>query len=321
MKLTMRKFMAFMVITLLANTAITGYAKADTAYPTKPITIIVPYGAGGSSDVGTRLVAKRLEKELGQPIVIENVPGASGFIGWQKMAKSKPDGYTLSSFNLAFIPGSLNPEVKRDIKLESVTPFVNHVWEVTAWAVKADSQFKDAKQLLSYIKDNPNKVSLGTSGSYTQHHIAVIALEKMGYKLKTVNCSGSAESVTMAMGGHIDLVSAGTGELKSAVNDGKLRILAVLNNKRSKFFPDTPTFLESTGVELNAFAARGFAGPANMDLTAVSRLEAAFKKVLEDPEHIEEMDKMGLEVHYLEAKPYIEFLKKYEADIKKTLGW
>ncbi len=321
MKVKMRTFMAFMVMALLASSAITGFAKEDKAYPTKPITIIVPYGAGGSSDVGTRLVAKRLEKELGQPIVIENVPGASGFIGWQKMAKSKPDGYTLASFNLAFIPGSLNPEVKRDIKLKSVTPFVNHVWEVTAWAVKADSQFKDAKQLLSYIKDNPNKVSIGTSGSYTQHHIALIALEKMGYKLRTVNCSGSAESVTMAMGGHIDLVSAGTGELKSAVNDGKLRMLAVLNTKSSKFFPDVPTFSKSTGIELNAFAARGFAGPANLDSAAVSRLEAAFKKVLEDPAHIEEIDKMGLEVHYLEAKPYIEFLKKYETDIKKTLGW
>jgi tripartite-type tricarboxylate transporter receptor subunit TctC len=328
MKRETRNIAVLVMVFLLAGIILAGCSAGiepkkatENTYPNKPITLIVPYSAGGSSDLGTRLVAKRLEQELGQPVVVENVPGAAGWVGWQKLGRSKPDGYTLASFNLAYIPGYLNPVSKREMNLESVTPFVNHVWEVTAWAVKPDSPFKDVKELLAYAKNNPNKLSVATSGPYTQHHIALIALDKMGYKMKPVHSNGSAEAVTLAMGGHVDVVSAGAGELKNAANDGALRVLSVLDTKRSKFFPDVPTVAENSGVELTAFAARGFAGPVNMDPAAVKRLEAAFQKIIEDPGHKAEMDNLGLEVRYMEAKSYMGFLKKVEDDTKKTLGW
>ena len=313
---------------LLAGTILAGCSKAadlrkaaGSTYPNKPITLIVPYSAGGSSDVGARLVAKRLEKELGQPVVVENVPGAAGWIGWHKLAKANPDGYTLSLFTLNYITSYLNPEPKRDMNLDSVTHLVNHVLDITAWGVKPDSRFKDVKELMAYVKENPGKVSVATSGIYTQHHVALIALEKLGYKMKPVHTNGLSESLTMAMGGHVDVVSMGAGDIRNQAKEGTLRALAVLDAKRSKFLPDVPTFAESTGINMNAYAARGFAGPANMDPAAVKRLETALKKIMEDPSHVAEMEAMGLDVRYMDSVSYKAFLKQEETDTKKVLGW
>lgn len=294
---------------------------AISNYPNKPITIIVPFTAGGSADVGTRLIAKRLEKELGQPLVIENVLGAAGWVGWQKLSKAKPDGYTLALNTLAYTTSYLNPQNKRDMNLDSITQLANHVWDVTAWGVLPGSPFKDAKELLAYVKANPGKVTVATSGAYTQHHIAVLALEKLGYKMKPVHANGLAESLTLVLGGHVDLVSMGAGDIRNQTKEGTLRALATLDDKRSRFLPEVPTFEENTGIKLKAYAARGYIGPQNMDPAAVKRLEEAFEKIMKDPQHIAEMEAMGLEVRYMDSKTYKAFLKQDEAEQKKAMGW
>lgn len=294
---------------------------AESNYPNKPITLIVPYSAGGSSDVGARLMAKRLEKELGQPVVVENVTGAAGWIGWSKMAKAKPDGYTLSLMNMTYITSYLNPENKRDMNLDSLTLLANHVWDVTAWAVRPESPYKNVKELMEFVKANPGKISVATSGVYTQHHIALIALEKLGYKMKAVHTNGVSEALTTAMGGHVDVVSMGAGDIRNLAKEGTMKPLVVLDKNRSKFLPEVPTLAETAGLNVNAFALRGFASPGKTDPAAVKRLEAAFKKIEEDPEHIAEMEKMGLEVHYMNSKDYKDFMKDVEVNHKKTLGW
>ena len=229
MKTKLKKWVGLFAVSMLLVAVLSGCGgkapepkkQAGTSnYPNKPITLIVPYSAGGSSDVGARLVGKRLEKELGQPVVIENVTGAAGWIGWTKMAKAKPDGYTLSLMNMTFITSYLNPEKKRDMNLDSVTLLANHVWDVTAWAVKPDSPHKNIKELMEYVKANPGKVTVATSGVYTQHHIAVIALEKLGYKMRAVHTSGVSEAMTTVMGGHVDIVSMGAGDIRNAAKEG-----------------------------------------------------------------------------------------------------
>lgn len=330
MKICMKKWVGLFAASLLLAAVLSGCGgkapepkkqAAASNYPNKPITLIVPYSAGGSSDVGARLAAKRLEKVLGQPVVVENVTGAAGWIGWTKMAKSKPDGYTLSLMNMTYITSYLNPEKKRDMNLDSVTLLANHVWDVTAWAVKPDSPYKNIKELMEYVKANPGKVTVATSGVYTQHHIAVIELDKLGYKMRPVHTSGVSEAMTTVMGGHVDIVSMGAGDIRNAAKEGTLRPLVVLDKNRSKFLPDVPTMAESTGLAVNAFALRGFASPAGTDPAAVKRLEAAFKEILADKEHIAEMEKMGLEVHYMDSAEYRQFMKEVEANQKKTLGW
>lgn len=330
MRLNVRKVGCVLMASLLLGSVLTGCSKSTPTekksagvsnYPTKPITFIVPYSAGGSSDVGARLVGKRLEKELGQPVVVENVPGAAGWIGWTKMIKAKPDGYTLSLMNMTFITSYLNPENKRDMNLDNVTLLARHVQDTTAWAVRPDSPYKDIKELMAYVKENPGKVSVATSGIYTQHHIALIALEKLGYKMKAVHTSGVSEALTTAMGGHVDIVSMGAGDIRNLAKEGTMRPLVVLDDERSKYLPDFPTMKEAAGLNVTAFAARGFACPANTDPAAVKRLEEAFKKILADPEHIAEMEKMGLEVSYQDANAYKAFMKDVETNMKKTMGW
>ena len=192
---------------------------------------------------------------------------------------------------------------------------------MTAWAVKPDSPYKNIKELMEYVKANPGKVTVATSGVYTQHHIAVIALEKLGYKMRAVHTSGVSEAMTTVMGGHVDIVSMGAGDIRNAAKEGTLRPLTVLDKKRSKFLPDVPTLSEITKLDVNAFALRGFASPAGTDPAAVKRLEEAFKKILADKEHIAEMEKMGLEVHYMDSAEYKKFMKEVEINQKKTLGW
>ena len=323
----MKKTTVLVSVFLLLGILLAGCSKpadieqTETKYPIKPITIIVPYSAGGSSDVGTRMVAKHMERELGQPVVIENLPGAGGWIGWDKLIKAEPDGYTLASLNLVFLTGYLNPEVKRDINLDSITALANHVWEPTCFAVNADSPFRDMNEVLAHVKDNPGKVKIAASGPHTQHHIAVLELERLGYKMEPVFTNGAADTLTMGLGGHVDIISIGTGEVKKSVEEGRIRGLAVLDSRRSKFVPEVPTFEEATGTSLKAYAARGFAGPANMEPAVVKTLEDVLDKILKDPEHIAEMESLGLDVLYMNSSDYKAFLKETEAVYKEGFGW
>ncbi|MDR1661654.1 MAG: tripartite tricarboxylate transporter substrate binding protein [Azoarcus sp.] len=290
-------------------------------YPKKNISLIVPYTAGGSSDIGARRHAQYLEKELGVPIIIENVAGAGGWVGWNKLMKAKPDGYTIAQLNLVFVDGYLNPEMKRTQNLSSITPLARHVLDTTAWAVKPGSPFKDAKGLLEYVKANPGKIKVGTSGVMTQHHLLLVQLEKLGYRMEPVHCNGTADVLTMILGGHLDVASLGAGDVRKQVQDGELRGLAVMSLERSRFLPDTPTLAENTGLALEAYAARGYAGPANMDPAVVKILADALGKSMNTPEHVRDMENQGLEVKYLDNEDWLAFLKKIEKEHKEILGW
>lgn len=304
------------------STAFLGVSASQAAdYPKKNITLIVPYSAGGSSDIGARRLARHLEKELGVSIVVDNAAGASGWVGWNKLMKAKPDGYTIALFTLAYVDGYLNPEMKRKQNLSNVTPIARHVLDTTAWAVKPDSPFKDAKELLDYVKQNPGKIKVATSGVLTQHHILLIELEKMGYTMEPVHTNGVADVMTMVLGGHVDVASLGAGDIRKQAKEGELRALAVMDSKRSRFLPDTPTLKESAGLSPEAYAARGYAGPAGMDPKVTAVLSEAMGKAINQPDHVKDMENMGLDVAYLNSEDYLAFLKKIEKEHKEALGW
>lgn len=311
-------FMACMTLAVM----FLGSPTADAAdFPQKNITLIVPYSAGGSSDIGARRLAQHLEKELGVSVIIDNTAGASGWIGWNKLIKARPDGYTLALITLAYVDGYLHPDMKRTQNLTNVTPIARHILDTTAWAVKPDSPFKDAKELLDYVKRNPGKIKVATSGILTQHHILLIELEKQGYKMEPVHTNGVADVMTMVLGGHVDVGSLGAGDIRKQAKEGDLRALAVMDSKRSRFLPDTPTMKESTGLSLEAYAARGYAGPASMDPKIVNVLSEAFGKAMNQPDHVKDMENMGLDVGYLSSTDWLVFLKKIEKEHKETLGW
>ncbi|CAK7050250.1 MAG: hypothetical protein DELT_01012 [Desulfovibrio sp.] len=321
MSSVMKKIVTLTACIGLAVGLFSAQAVQAADYPKKNITIIVPYSAGGSSDIGARRLAQYLEKELGVSIIVDNAAGASGWVGWNKLIKSKPDGYTIALFTLAYVDGYLNPEMKRTQNLTNVTPIARHILDTTAWAVKANSPYKDAKELLEYVKANPGKIKVATSGVLTQHHILLIELEKLGYKMEPVHTNGVADVMTMILGGHVDVASLGAGDIRKQAKEGELRALAVMDSKRSRFLPDTPTLVENTGLALEAYAARGYAGPANMDPKIVKILSDAFGKAMNNPEHVKDMENMGLDVAYLNSEDYLAFLKRIEKEHKEALGW
>lgn len=306
---------AFLVGTFAAPSA------QAAGYPQKNITLIVPYSAGGSSDIGARRHVQFLEKELGVSVIIDNTAGAGGWVGWNKLMKAKPDGYTIAQLNLVFVDGYLNPEMKRKQNLDSITPLARHVLDTTAWAVRPESPYKDAKELLEYVKANPGKVKVATSGVMTQHHILLIQLEKLGYKMEPVHTNGLADVMAMVLGGHVDVASLGAGDVRKQVKDDELRALAVMAPERSRFLPDTPTLQENTGLALEAYAARGYAGPAGMDPAIVALLSNALAKAMNHPEHIADMENLGMDVAYLNSEDWKAFLKKIEKEHKEILGW
>lgn len=306
---------------LIITVGLLSRSNAFAAYPEKLVKIIIPYSPGGSSDLTARLLAPEVEKILGQTIIVENHTGAGGWVGWNDLMKSKPDGYTIAELALGYVTGYLNPEFKRKQNLDSLTLLVNHVTDYTAWGAKPDFPYKNLKELLEYVKDNPGKIKVATSGANTQHHRLLILLDRLGYKMQPVHAAGTADGLSMALGGHVDIVSCGAGDVRKQLDAGALIPLVVWSKKRSVFLPDTPTMLEQTGLEMEAFDTRGFAGPKDMDPEAVKVLTSAFEKVMTDPEWAKKLTTIGQEVNYVDHDHYYGYLKEIEGQIKSALNW
>ena len=291
-------------------------------YPARPIELIVSYSAGGGTDVGARLLTPLVEAQIGQPFTVVNITGAGGWVGWTELSKARSDGYKIGYINTPpFITGYLNPDMGRPAGLDLFIPIANHVWDATVWAVRPDSPYQTVEEILEYAKNNPGQLSMGTTGVYTQHHINAIVLKEKGYEFDVVHTQGAADAATMALGGHIDILSAGVGEVKTLAQDGQLKILAVMDIKRTNHLPDVPTFVEATGIELISFSSRGIAAPAGTPKEIVDKLAAAFEVAINDPDHIERMAKLGLDVRFMGPEEYVEFLYDYEKTLKELLGW
>lgn len=304
-------------------------AKKDTAkkdtYPTKPVTLIVSYAAGGGTDLGARLLAPHLEKELGVPVVVVNKPGAAGWVGWSELLKSQPDGYTLGYVNAPSVfAGYLNPSTKRKETIDSFELLVNHVYDPGVIAVRADDKrFATAKDLIEYAKQNNMTATVNGVGS--EPHLAALNMNKqLGTKFKPVQFTGNSEALVSVLGGHVEVLLVKVGEAVSAAKDGQIRILAVMTPNRSPQLPDVPTFKEAVGSDITYHSFRGVAGPKGMDPKVVAKLQDAIEKALKNPEHIKKMKEMGLDVDGTKGEAYKQILKKEEQtmiSLKSLLGW
>lgn len=223
---------------------------AAQTYPTRPIRIIVPFAPGGTSDVLARLLAPKLQEALGQPIVVENKPGANGMIGADMVAKAPPDGYTLALMdvgNLSIAPsiyGNMPFDIVKDFAHVTVLSYTPHLL-----AVKPSLPVNSAKELVKYAKDNPDKLNYGTTGLGSAPHLAGV-LFSQGLDLKWVDipAKGGAESILHVMQGQVDVLFNGMVATIPHVRSGKLKLLAVSSDKRIGEFPDVPTVSEATGL-------------------------------------------------------------------------
>ena len=289
-----------------------GVSAYPQAYPTKPVMLMVAYPAGGSTDVGARIVASIAEKELGQSIVVLNKAGAGGQVGFTELAKQKADGYYIGFINLPAINTIiLDPDRKATFTNDTFTPIINQVLDPGVIYVKPDSPYKNLKDLVDDAKKRPGEIRAGTTGILSDDHMAILMLEEAArVKFRIVHFDGDTPQVTALLGGQIDVSFLNVGGLTPRVRAGQLRVLAVMDKERSKFYPDVPTSVEQGYPTVITSSTRGIVGPKGLPEPIVKKLQAVFKKAIEDPEHVEKMEKAGLAIKPLVGEEYAKYFRE-----------
>ena len=269
---------------------------AGAQYPDKPIRMIVPFAAGGVTDTSGRVVAEALSRRLGQPIVVENKPGASGNIGTQLVVNAAPDGYTIVlGFDGTLV---INPHVFANFPFDVTTELapIGKVGDATLILV-AHPSFppKTVKDLVEYSKKQPNGVSYGTSGVGGTPHIAGELLKlRTGANLTHIPYKGGGQAMTDALGGNVPLVYTAVAGAVSHVKAGRLVPIAVSSAKRSPSMPDVPTFIESGVPDFEASSWVAVLAPARTPRAIVERLNRELNAVLTSPETVEKLAALGI---------------------------
>lgn len=301
-----------------------GSAADASSYPAKgrTVTLIVPYDAGGAGDVGARLLAPYLSDELGAKITIENDPGAGSQIGVSKLARSKPDGYTLGFTHLpATITTYLDPERKADFTLSNLAPIGMYVIDPTAFAVKGDSKYNSLDDLIADAKAHPGKIRITDSGVLSDGHITVLELEKLtGAKFAIVHGDGGAANVTNILGGNTDVgnlnISGNTAEL---VNDGQIKLLAIFDSKPDPHFPGVKTGVEQ-GYNIIEASSRAISAPAGTPKTIINKVSSALERAMKDPKFVKKADAAGLRLTYMNPNDLLTYWKKMEKSVKPLIA-
>ncbi|MGB3271492.1 MAG: tripartite tricarboxylate transporter substrate binding protein [Xanthobacteraceae bacterium] len=293
-----------------------GPAPARAEYPEKPITMIVPWSAGGSTDQTARVLAKAAEAYLGQPIVIINRPGASTTIGMAELAKAAPDGYTIGTLSsTAYLVALQGRQLPFD-PIESFSYISYYGDNLIGIAVLDDSPFKTVQDLIAEGKKSPGKIKYGTAGVGTTQHLTTEALQKgSGAKFVHVPQNGSAASMPALLGRHVDFVME-VSVWAPFIENKQVRLLAVTTPNRAKAYPDVPT-LKELGYQ-SLLSVQAIIGPAGMPEPIRTKLEGAFRKALTDSAFQQTMQRLAMEVRDLPG-PQVKKLVQDEYALAKEL--
>jgi tripartite-type tricarboxylate transporter receptor subunit TctC len=295
---------------------------AQSAYPERGLTLIVPYPAGGGTDVTARLLARDLEIALGKPVTVENRAGGGGWLGWGALAASNPDGYTIGYLNVpSLYAGYLDPKIARKESLASFTPLSNHVLDYNLWAVKTDSPYKAMADVIEAAKKAPGEITVTAFGAGGDDHLAILSIEaETGAKFATVHMRGTADAKTQVLGGHVKVLGANISEVAEEVRAKQLRVLGVMAPARSRFLPDVATFKEQ-GLNQVWSVSRGVAAPAGLPKDIEAKLISYLEKVLSTEEHRKKADALSLEISLIGGDKYRQFLQDNEQSTRKLMGW
>jgi len=277
-------------------------------FPSKPITLIVNYGAGGATDVSARLLAQKAEKILGQPITIVNKAGAAGTIGLTELANSRKDGYTIGTTPfgaLVIKPQTQKVPFNPKDDFEFILSYGQYMYGIVA---RSDSKFKSIDDLIVYAKDHPGEVTYGTAGF--PHPLAIVGLEKLtGAKFVNVPYKSGAESASAVVGGHVNLGVQNINDVISFLKSGELRLLASVSPTRWDIWPKVPTLIEQGyDVSISSYLALGV--PTGVPADTIEVLSNAFKEAFIEPDFQEKMINLGLQPSYLTGEEYHSIVKE-----------
>ena len=293
------------------------------AFPEDSITIVVPFSAGSSTDVGVRNLQPLLVKELGVNVLIENVTGSGGWIGWTDIIKnSAADGYTVGMINHNFVMGAYDDVTPRDITLDDIELLANQVIDYNVLAIRSDeTRFTDLESFISYAQNNDILVSAQSTGITDGDSTTAEWFNKnYGTKITIVPVDGASDGRSMFLAGDTDVYFASVGDVYIQHNNGDLKAVCVFAPERSEFLPDVPTMQEINGGDLVAFACRGFFYRNGVDEVIVEKVRDALLKCMEDDDYQTSMAAMGLQVDTTHGDAYADLLNSQLEMRKEVWG-
>jgi tripartite-type tricarboxylate transporter receptor subunit TctC len=308
--------------TLLAGTAMLPLGlplQAQEAWPSRPITMIVPFPPGGVADITGRPTAHVMGKLLKQSVVVQNKGGAGGSVGTAQAARSAPDGYTilmaLSSISVLPVADRLQGRAPA-YELDQFAPIALISADPTVLVVRADGPYKTLKDLVEAAKAKPGTINYGSSGVYGTLHVAMeIFADAAGIKLFHIPYQGGGPAVAALLGGQIDALASGPSAAIGQIKGGKMRALAVWGDKRLASLPDVPSMKE-LGYDATFYIWSGLFAPAATPSPILMTLRDAVRRTAEDPEFKEAMAKVETPIAYLDAPEFKTFLDKDAARLK-----
>jgi tripartite-type tricarboxylate transporter receptor subunit TctC len=300
---------------LLASASSLAAAQSD--YPSKPITMIVPFPPGGVADITARPVAEAMGRHLKQPVVVENKSGAGGGVGMAYVAKARPDGYTIL---MALSSISIIPEADKVLgrdpmfQLNQLVPIARFTADPTVLAVRADSPYRSVKDLVEAAKKSPGTIPYGSSGNYGTMHVPMeMLMASAGAKMLHVPFTGAGPAVVALLGGNVAALSTGPSTIMGHLKAGKIRVLATWGESRHPALPDVPT-LKELGYDAQFSQWTGIFVPAGTPEPIVAKLREAARAAAQDPTFQSALAKVETPIQYLDQPQFRAF---WDHDAKK----
>ena len=288
-----------------ATLAVSSAAAWAQTFPVRPIKLVIAFPAGGPTDITMRQLAENASKILGQPVIIENKPGAGGTLPAQALQTAQPDGYTLAQMPLGVFRLPYTTKINWDPVKD-----INYVINVTGYAfgivVPADSPFKTWADFVAYAKANPGKLTYGSTGTFTSPHLTTeLIAQKAGIQLQHVPYKGSADLMLATVSGQLMAAADSTG-FAPQVEAGKLRVLNTWGDKRLAKFPDAPT-LKELGYDTVQNSPFGIGAPKGTPPEVVQKVHDAFKKAMEEPSYVAALGRYDMLPNYMSSADYTKF--------------
>jgi len=294
-----------------------GAPAAVAQYPEKEITLIVPWAAGGGTDLVARFIGNLMEKDLGKPVVVVNKPGGGGLVGFNQIAAAKPDGYTIGINSTSQLLQKYSASSYSDWRNLSPIALVN--LDPAAFTVKADSPWKTIEEALAFAKANPMKVRISNSGPGAIWHVSAALLgSKTGIQFTHVPYGGGNPAAVAVAGGHVEATTVSPAEVGTLARGGKLRILAIASAKRDPLYPDVPTFKER-GIDFTMGVWRSMVAPKDTPKQIIVQLEKSVEKAVHDPSFKEYMEKNGFGQAFMGSAETAALYAQDEKDMEKII--
>jgi len=275
------------------------------SFPARPIKLVIAFPAGGPTDITMRQLADNASKILGQPIVVDNKPGAGGTLPAQAMQTAAPDGYTIAQIPLGVFRLPYTTKINWD-PVKDISYVINVTGYAFGIAVPADSPIKNWNEFVAYAKANPGKLTYGSTGTMTSPHLTTeLIAQQLGIQLQHVPYKGSAELSQAVLGNHLMAIADSTG-FAPLVESGKLRVLNTWGEKRLAKFPDAPT-LKELGIDIVQNSPFGIGAPKGTPPEVVKRLHDAFKQAMEEPSYVAALGRYDMLPIYMSSSDYAKF--------------